>query len=157
MANLSEPDSPISGPMRIGPSESKDRTTRPNRGPSRASVVLVAISVSLLALLAWSLNPRRPNFKPAPLYPPSSICVNPSRAFVPSNATDISAPILNTLPAEVRSRVIHRLNFEECTCGCKMSIASCLLTNPDCETARRLFKEVIDDEKKKASNAQGKK
>ena len=157
MANPSEPESPNSGPMRTGPSESADQTTRPGRSPSPASIILAVVSILLLAWLAWWLNPRQPGFKPAPLNPPSAVCVNPSRAFVPSNVMDIPVPILSGLPAEVRTRVIRRLNFEKCTCGCNLSIASCLASNPNCETADRLLKQIVEEEKDKGSRNEGSK
>jgi len=156
VANQSEPESPSSG-IRATPSQPGDRTTQPERGPSRASVILVVVSMVLLAALVWSLNPRRPNFKPAPLNPPSAVCPNPSRPFVPSNTTEIPAPIMNELPADVRVRVIRRLNLEPCKCGCNLSLAACLLSNPNCETALRLFKEIVEEEMKKAREVEGKK
>jgi len=140
VANLNEPDA-----------------TRPNPGPSRASVALTVITLSLLALLVWFLNPRQPNFKPAPLKPSSSECRKPPRAFVPSNVTDLPGPGLNALPEAQRIRLILLMNTRACTCGCQLSIADCLMSNPRCETSGRLMRELVDEVKKDGGRVQGKK
>jgi len=140
VANLNEPDAP-----------------RPNRGPSRVSVALTAITLSLLALLAWFLNPRPPVYKPAPLKPPSAECIKPPRAFVPSNVTDLPGPGLSALPEAQRNRLIHLMNTRACTCGCQLSIAECLMSNPRCETSARLMKELVDEVTKEGGKVQGKK
>jgi len=108
-------------------------------------------------VLVWFLNPRRPDYKPASLAPPTSECLKPPRAFVPSNKIDLSDPALNALPEKEKIRALFRLNTEECMCGCKLSIAACLLSNPNCEKSPRLLRDVINEVKKEMAEAQGKK
>jgi len=113
--------------------------------------------MTLLALLVWYLNPRQPDYKPAPLDPPSTECLKPQRDFVPSNITEISDPALDTLPEKVKTRVIYRLNMEPCTCGCQLSVARCRATNSVCEASPRLLKEIVGETKNNSDLPSGKK
>jgi hypothetical protein len=113
--------------------------------------------MTLLAMLVWFLNPRQPDYKPAPLAPPSSECLKPPRAFVPSNQTDLADPALNALPAKEKIRALYRLNTRACTCGCQLSIAACQGTNPKCENSPHLLRDAVNETKKEMAEAQGKK
>ena len=126
-------------------------------GPSRNSPALVAGTIVLLALLVWFLNPRQPNFKPAPLQPPSPECRKPGRDFVPSNLVAISDPNLDALPGEDKNRAIFRLNTVPCTCGCQLSVAYCRASNSLCETSGRMFKQVVNESGKKLEHKSVKK
>jgi len=147
--NQSEPVAPVSPSGGSAPAGSKPAS--PNHGPSRLSLSLTAVSIGLLAVLVWYLNPRPPKFRPAPLEPISRVCPQLRQTFVPSNLIDIPAPILKTVPDDVRKRIVLRVNREMCPCGCKLSIASCLMENPSCEAGARRFKEIVDEEKEKAA------
>lgn len=118
---------------------------------------MAAVALTLLAGLVWFLNPRQPDYKPAPLAPPTSECLKPPRAFVPSNKIDLADPALNALPEKEKIRALYRLNTEACTCGCKLSIAACQLSNPNCEHSGRLLRDVVNETKKEMAGAQGKK
>jgi hypothetical protein len=124
-----------------------------NTGPSRNSVALVGVTLALLALLVWFLNPRQPNYKPAPLDPPSEVCPNPGRAFIPSNITEISDPKLDVLPHEEKNAAIFRLNMAPCSCGCNLSVAACHRSNEACVTSQKAFQKTVEEEGMKKDRA----
>jgi len=128
-----------------------------NPGPSRNSAALIAGTITLLALLVWYLNPRQPNYKPAPLQPPSSECLKPGRDFVPTNLIAISDQSLDALPAPEKNRAIFRLNTVPCSCGCQLSVAFCRGSNPLCETSRQMVNQIASESGKKAEHKSAKK
>ena len=115
------------------------------RTPKRGSVAAVAVTFALLALLVWGLHPRRPKIRPALLLPPSNPCSAARTDFVPSNLTSIPGLSLEKLPPAVRNQVLLRLNLEPCPCGCKLSLAACLASNPSCTVARRAAEAIVKD------------
>ncbi len=128
-----------------------------NPGPSRSSAAVVAVTMALLALLVWFLNPRQPDFKPAPLKPPSAECLKPGRDFVPSNLTAISDPLLEALPREKKNPAIFRLNTTPCSCGCQLSVAYCHESNSECATSKQVAKQIVSEAGEKTPRAPGKK
>ncbi len=116
-----------------------------NPGKPKGSVAIVAVTMALLALLVWFLNPRQPDFQPAPLKPPSSECLKPGREFVPTNLTSVSEPSLSTLPDGKKMAAIIRLNTTPCTCGCNLSMAYCHETNQECAVSKPGIKQVISE------------
>ncbi|MBI1984217.1 MAG: hypothetical protein HYS61_08470 [Acidobacteria bacterium] len=115
----------------------------PASGPTRGSVALVAVTLALLAALAWALKPDRPDFKPAPLEPPPEDCPKVQREFLPSNVTEILEPSLGGLTPARKNRALYRLNMEPCTCGCSLSIAACRVHNLDCKISKELAEKII--------------
>lgn len=107
-------------------------------------MAIVAVTIVLLGLLVWFLNPRQPDLKPAPLKPPSSECLKPGREFVPTNLTSIADPALDALPAAKKMAALVRLNTTACTCGCQLSLAYCHQTNAECEVSGPALKHVAD-------------
>jgi len=103
------------------------------------------VTLALLALLVWGLNPRRPKLAPAPLDPPSKTCPTSRTDFVPSNLTSVSGVSLDGLPASVRNQVLLRLNLEPCSCGCRQSLAACCASNPTCAVAPAAADAVVKD------------
>jgi len=126
-------------------------------GPTPTSVAVIVVTVALLALLAWYLNPRRPDYKPAPLDPPSAVCRNPGREFVPTNLTAIPDPDLDRLPADKKMAAIRRLNTTACTCGCQLSVVYCPGLNPACETSKQMLGKIVSEAAEKTAQAPGKK
>ena len=125
--------------------------------PSRNSPALVAGTIVLLALLVWFLNPRQPNYKPAPLQPPSPECRKPGRDFVPSNLVAISDPLLDALSDVEKNDAIFRLNTVPCSCGCQLSVAYCRASNLLCETSKHMFKQIVSESGKKLEHKPAKK
>ncbi len=125
----------------------------PHSGPPRSSLLLVVVTIALLALLVWALNPSQPKLKPAPLRPLPSGCLNRAPDFQPSNVTEIpDLPAQAGLPSDPskrgsRSRVLLRLNMEPCSCGCNLSLAACRTAQPDCEASKEATQKVLVEEK----------
>ncbi len=115
---------------------------------------MVAVTLALLAALAWALAPDRPDFKPAPLEPPREDCPKVRREFLPSNATELLEPSLAGLTPAQKNRVLYRLNMEPCTCGCSLSVAACRVNNLDCKVSRALADKVIAEVRAESENDQ---
>jgi hypothetical protein len=122
-------------------------SSSPAAGPSRTAVLFVAITILLLVALVWSMRPTHPNLTPAPLQAASAGCPRTSSTFVPTNLTSLNDPDLQALPARERNRVLLRANMEPCTCGCAMSVALCRVTQPKCETSKKLLNSMISEAK----------
>jgi hypothetical protein len=109
---------------------------------SRAAL-RVAIVLAFLGALVWALHPAQPRLTPAPLHPLPPGCPKFSRAFVPANVTSVPDPHTDTLPENVKYKVLYRLNMEACSCGCMQSVAACRVSNRDCQTSLRRAKEIV--------------
>jgi hypothetical protein len=101
--------------------------------------------MALLGLMVWYLNPRQPDFKPAPLQARSEECLKPGREFVPTNLTAVTDASLNALPAEKKNPTIFHLNTTACTCGCNLSLAYCHEMNSQCATSNQGIKQMVSD------------
>jgi hypothetical protein len=113
--------------------------------------------MALLATLVWLLNPPQPNFKPAPLEPPSAVCRNPGRQFVPSNLTSVPDPSLQSLPPDKKNAALLRLNTTACTCGCQLSVIYCKGLNSACATSGPMIKRIVDEASEMTPPSPGKK
>jgi len=120
-------------------------------------VAVVVVTMGLLALLVWFLNPRQPNFKPAPLQPPSAECLKPGRDFVPTNLTAFPDPGLEALPAEKMNPTLFRLNTIPCTCGCQLSLAYCHEMSSECAASKQGIKQIVSEASGKTERAPAKK
>lgn len=117
----------------------------PRSGPTREAVATVVVTIALLAGFVWYIRPPRGDFKPAPLEELSEDCRKVDRRFVPSNITKIQDPPLTGLDPEQRLRVLRRLNFEACPCGCNQSIAECRVNHSQCKVCRPLAARILED------------
>jgi len=115
----------------------------PPRASLRRSGLLVAIMFALLGALVWALNPPQPRLTPAPLHPLPPGCAKFGRAFVPTNITGVLDPPTDSLPENVKYRVLYRLNMEACSCGCMQSVAACRVSNRDCQASLQRAKEIV--------------
>jgi hypothetical protein len=113
--------------------------------------------MALLAALVWFLNPRQPDFKPAPLDPPSAVCRNPGRAFVPSNLTEAPDADLQRLPADKKFAALKRMNTTACACGCNLSVIFCRGLNSMCETSGRMLGKILSEAAENPAQPPGKK
>lgn len=112
-------------------------------GRDRKPVLLVVVTLAAMAVLVWALNPRQPSLRPAPLGAPLPSCARLPREFVPTDVTDLVEPPFPTLPHDEKLRALARMNTEECTCGCKLSVAACRLNDPTCKTSAARTKEIV--------------
>ena len=119
-------------------------TGLPPRASPRQSGLLVVIMFALLGALVWTLNPPQPRLTPAPLHPLPPGCLKFGRAFVPTNITGVLDPPTDSLPENVKYRVLYRLNMEACSCGCMQSVAACRVSNRDCPASLQRTKEIVD-------------
>jgi len=103
--------------------------------------------MALLAALVWALRPARPGFQPAPLRALPHGCPKVVREFVPTNFTEVAGLPLESLASETKHRALYRLNMEPCPCGCKESLAACLVNHPQCATAKDLAAKIIGEER----------
>ena len=124
----------------------------PQSSPGRAGL-RVAIMLALLGALVWALNPSQPRLTPAPLRPLPPGCPMFSHAFVPANVTSVPDPSTDTLPENVRYRILYRLNMEACSCGCIESVAACRVTQRDCQASLRRAKEIVTESQAEAGDA----
>jgi hypothetical protein len=111
------------------------------------SAALVALILALLGALVWGLQPRQLTRQPAPLRPAPVACQKPPREFVPTNITEIprwaphsqrptaTAAAFQALSQDQKERALLRLNMEGCTCGCKLSVAVCLVSELKCDAS----------------------
>jgi hypothetical protein len=124
-------------------------TAEVKAGPPRRAMALVVVTLALLAMFVWYLNPRQPNLKPAPLKPNTAECRKPGREFVPSNLIEIPEPELSALSQNQKDRATFRLNMTPCTCGCQLSVIACRASNPKCVNSSQMLKDIIREEAKK--------
>jgi hypothetical protein len=117
------------------------------RATAQASVgraaLRVAIMLASLGALVSVLNPSQPRMTPAPLHPLPPGCPKFAHEFVPANVTSVPDPPTDTLPENVKYRVLYRLNMEACSCGCLESVAACRAGNRDCQSSLRRAKEML--------------
>jgi len=119
----------------------------PGPRPPRGSIALVVVSIGLLGVLVWALNPSQPKIAPAPLRNPPPGCPKWEKDFTPSDLTALPGIGLETLSREQRFHALYRLNMEPCPCGCNYSIASCLINHLRCEVCPALARKIVTEEK----------
>jgi hypothetical protein len=103
----------------------------------------VTIMLALLGALVWTLHPFQPHLTPADLHPLPPGCPKFGRTFVPANVTIVLDPPTDTLPENVKYKVLYRLNMEACSCGCMQSVAACRVSNRDCQASLQRAKEIV--------------
>lgn len=109
----------------------------------RGPLALALGSVVVLAVLVWSMAPRRSEFTPAPLKPAPEECPHLVRDFLPSNVTELAEPPLRGMDEPWKVRAFRRLNFEPCPCGCNRSLAACRVEYPQCPRSKVAAEEII--------------
>ena len=62
-----------------------------------------------------------------------------------ANATILPGVDFTGLTADQKRAALKRMNSENCTCGCKLTIAQCRITEPDCDTSPKLAAQIIRD------------
>ncbi len=60
-----------------------------------------------------------------------------------AQATQIPGLDLTTLTPEQRTTALQRLNEEECTCGCKLTLAQCRINDSSCVVSLPLAEQVV--------------
>jgi thiol-disulfide isomerase/thioredoxin len=60
-----------------------------------------------------------------------------------ANATELPDVDLSGLTADQKKEVLHRLNAEGCTCGCKLTLAECRINDSSCPVSKGAAAEVV--------------
>ncbi len=60
-----------------------------------------------------------------------------------ANATDLPGVDFRGLKPEQKRAALKRMNSENCTCGCKLTIAQCRINDSSCSTSERLAAQVV--------------
>jgi len=60
-----------------------------------------------------------------------------------ARATSLPGVDFSGLAPGLKQIALKRLNSEMCTCGCKMTIAQCRVTDPDCATSKALAAKIV--------------
>jgi cytochrome c biogenesis protein CcmG/thiol:disulfide interchange protein DsbE len=64
-----------------------------------------------------------------------------------SNATALPGVDFSGLTPDQKRAALKRMNSEMCTCGCKLTIAQCRISEPDCDTSPKLAAKIIREVK----------
>ena len=70
-----------------------------------------------------------------------------------ARATSLPGVDFSGLTPGLKKAALKRLNTEICTCGCKMTVAQCRMTDPDCATSKALAAKIIREIKATANPA----
>ena len=60
-------------------------------------------------------------------------------------ATEIPGIDLKPLSSSMRERLLKRLNEEQCSCGCGLTVAQCRINDPSCEVSLPVAKKILED------------
>jgi len=64
-----------------------------------------------------------------------------------ARATSLPGVDFSGLSPGLKKIALKRLNSEMCTCGCKMTVAQCRMTDPDCSTSKALAAKIVREVK----------
>jgi cytochrome c biogenesis protein CcmG/thiol:disulfide interchange protein DsbE len=64
-----------------------------------------------------------------------------------ANATELPDVDMIGLTADQKKQVLHRLNAETCTCGCKLTLAQCRLNDSTCPVSKTIAANVVNEVK----------
>ncbi len=62
-----------------------------------------------------------------------------------ANATELPGVDLSKLTEPQKLAVLKRLNSEDCTCGCKMTLAQCRINDTTCPISKKTAAEIVDE------------
>ena len=68
-----------------------------------------------------------------------------------ARATSLPGVDFSGLSPGLKKIALKRLNSEMCTCGCKMTVAQCRMTDPDCATSKALAAKIVREIKATAN------
>ncbi|MGA8872878.1 MAG: TlpA disulfide reductase family protein [Candidatus Acidiferrales bacterium] len=68
-----------------------------------------------------------------------------------ARATSLPGVDFSGLSPGLKKIALKRLNSEMCTCGCKMTVAQCRMTDPDCATSKALAAKIVREVKAAAN------
>jgi cytochrome c biogenesis protein CcmG/thiol:disulfide interchange protein DsbE len=59
-------------------------------------------------------------------------------------ATEIPGVDLSGMTPDQKAEALHRLNTEQCTCGCNTTLAQCRINDPTCQTSLPIARKVAE-------------
>src|SRR5262249_48860193 len=62
-----------------------------------------------------------------------------------ARATSLPGVSLEGLTDGQRKAVLHRLNAENCTCGCMLTLAQCRINDSSCPVSLKIAAQVVED------------
>jgi thiol-disulfide isomerase/thioredoxin len=62
-----------------------------------------------------------------------------------SRASELPGVSLAKLTPEQRKQALKRLNSEDCTCGCKLTLAQCRINDTTCPTSRGIANKIVQE------------
>ena len=62
-----------------------------------------------------------------------------------AQVTNIPGIDLASVPANRRNEVLQKLNAENCTCGCELSVAKCRIDDPTCGVSLPIARKIVAD------------
>lgn len=65
-----------------------------------------------------------------------------------AQATDVPGIELDNLTPGQRTAALKRLNDEQCTCGCGLTVAQCRINDPACDVSLPIAKKIVGDVQK---------
>jgi hypothetical protein len=72
-----------------------------------------------------------------------------------AQATDVPGLELGKLTPEQRTAALKRLNDEQCTCGCGLTVAQCRINDPNCDVSLPIAKKIVDEASGKVAKSGG--
>ncbi len=60
-----------------------------------------------------------------------------------ANATELPGVDFTALRPAQRRIALKRMNSENCTCGCKLTIAQCRINETTCSTSQKLAAQIV--------------
>jgi len=65
-----------------------------------------------------------------------------------AQATDVPGLALDKLAPGQKTAALKRLNDEQCTCGCGLTVAQCRINDPSCATSLPIAKKIVEEAQK---------
>jgi thiol-disulfide isomerase/thioredoxin len=62
-----------------------------------------------------------------------------------AQATDVPGLSLDKLKPTQKTAALKRLNAEQCTCGCGLTVAQCRINDPTCQTSLPIAQKIVAD------------
>jgi thiol-disulfide isomerase/thioredoxin len=62
-----------------------------------------------------------------------------------ANATELPGVDFTGLTPEQKTAVLKRMNSELCTCGCRLTIAQCRVSDSNCATSKKLAAQIVQE------------
>jgi hypothetical protein len=62
-----------------------------------------------------------------------------------ANATELPGVNFKGLTADQKKRALHRMNAENCTCGCGLTVSQCRVNDSECPTSKDIAAQIVKE------------